>query len=236
VEPLIVAGSQWSSTTSLSTVIMAHRLRETFVDELLLDVPQVAEVIWDQRDNRWDTGSRAMLAGLDHGCDYHMVIQDDAVVCRDLVPGVRHMLDRLSERTEPPTPLCLYLGHKYRETDQFGENVSWVRTTLGSGVAVVMPTEFIAEAVAFGNLRTHIDNYDVRLSGWLCHRGIDVWHSWPSLVDHRNSPSLVPKRGMRSRYARNFIGKEVSALDFDPTGSVAELSDRVFHSSIRRSP
>ena len=52
---------------------------------------------------------------------------------------------------------------------------------------------------------------------------IPVWYPWPSLVDHRESPSLVPGRGHSGRVAHQFIGVDTSALTIDFSGSVLRL-------------
>lgn len=60
---------------ALSVAVMAHPARAAFVDELtgLLDRP--AKVVWDERQDRWDTGRRAMLA-YDPACTHHLVVLD----------------------------------------------------------------------------------------------------------------------------------------------------------------
>ena len=44
----------------ISVAVMAHRKRARFVDELTARLP--ARVVWDQKNNRRDTGRRAWLA------------------------------------------------------------------------------------------------------------------------------------------------------------------------------
>jgi hypothetical protein len=81
------------------------------------------------------------------------------------------------------------------------------------GVGVVMPVELIPDLVAWGDEHPEVANYDLRMGQWIAQQGITVWYPWPSLVDHRHSPSLVPGRSSaKSRHAYRFIGANASAL------------------------
>ena len=79
------------------------------------------------------------------------------------------------------------------------------------GVGIVMPVEFIEPMVAWCD-RLTIPNYDMRQSHWLRAHGIKVWYPYPSLVDHRDSPSLIEGRNGRRRALR-FVGADRSALE-----------------------
>lgn len=117
-------------------------------------------------------------------------------------PAVRLMVDSATERTS-----WLVMKH-----------INW-------GVGIVVPTLQIPEMIAYCDTR-NIANYDLKLSKWFESRPSEsrpeVWCPWPNLVDHRDSPSLVPGRtGIRHAY--NFIGKDKSALDVDWSGGKIRL-------------
>jgi len=212
---------------SVSVAIMAHRKREAFVPGLMAALDRPADVVWDRRDDRWDTGRRAMLS-FDPSATHHAVIQDDAIVCRDLIAGI----ERALEHVPPGTPLCLYAGRlrPFREAvqrlvDRTREDTSWLAMgQMHWGVGIVMPTELIKDAIAWGDGRPDIPNYDWRLSCWLGLQGIPVWYPWPSLVDHRDSPSLVPGR-VGARHAHRFVGADASALDLRWDGGVVSIPE-----------
>lgn len=222
------------NAVKLSVTIMAHPRRSSMVAELsdLLDITPT--VVWDHCEDRWDTGRRAWLAH-DPSATHHMMIQDDAVVCQDLHAGVARLIGHLSaSRQADPIFMCLYLGHKYRKAPRaFDGETSWLHTTLGSGVAIVAPTQHIREMIRFADQIPQTQNYDLRLGKWLFRRKIPVWHPWPSLVDHHESESLVPGRGSKSRCAWNFIGTEASALDFNPDNNIGVIPDRVYDRAIQ---
>lgn len=214
---------------SMSVVLMAHPKREAFVPSLLASLDRPAKVVWDERNDRWDTGARAMRA-YDPACSHHLVVQDDAIVCRDLVAGLEKALAYVPEPDR--TPLCLYIGRgkpfqysmAQATTVAERDRASWVRMTqIHWGVGIVMPTGLIDEMADWCDTRDEIANYDRRMSRWVGHKGLAVYYTWPSLVDHRISPSLVEGRQAKGRHAHRFIGASTSALEKRWDGPVIEL-------------
>lgn len=200
---------------TLSVAIMAHRQRAQFIPPLLdrLGLDDGA-VVWDERGDRWHTGRRSMLA-YDTEASHHLVVQDDAVVPRDLVAGVTQALGRVPA----DSPMCLYIGktRKFwtamaRSGLQAPRTPAWLAMgQIHWGVGIVMPTHLIEPMVAWGDQHPEVENYDKRLSRWCEHKGLTVYYPWPSLVDHRESPSLVQGRQARGRRAQRFIGADASA-------------------------
>lgn len=222
----------------LSVAMMAHPARAASVERILsaldrIDVP----VVWDRKNDRHDTGRRAMLS-YDPEADYHAVIQDDVLVCRDLCAGLERALDYLPA----DVPLCGYASRvlpyrrlidkalqKHRHT-----HISWLTMhTLNWGPLVVVPTDAIPDMIAHYDALTGVPNYDRRLSRyWSLVRRSRIWYTWPSLVDHADGPSLVEGRGGtdrtrtagRPRVAHTFLGEDASALDVDWSGEAVNLS------------
>jgi hypothetical protein len=209
----------------VSVAIMAHPRRSGFIPELQAALDRPATVAWDDGSNsRWGTGRRALLA-YDPAASHHLVLQDDSVIPRDLVAGLEAALQHAPE----DVPVCLYVGkvRPYREmvTEYVrrARDASWlVMDRINWGVALVFPTSIIDELVAYCDTQT-IPNYDSRMSKWFEAKRIPVWYPFPSLVDHRESPSLVPGRGHSGRVAHRFIGADASALDIDYSGQVLRL-------------
>lgn len=209
----------------ISCAIMAHPSRADFIPSIVDTLDDVAQVVWDERNDRWDTGRRSMLA-YDRKATHHLVIQDDAILCADLVAGLTVALNHVPA----DAPVGLYVGSlrpRYMQVD-----VAWQRARRSGspwlvmegpwwGVGVVVPTDQIRAMVSWGDLHPEIANYDRRMARFFKERDIDCWYTVPSLIDHRSGhPSLIPGR-TGHRTARTFIGKGVSALSVEWAAQLA---------------
>lgn len=208
----------------LAVSIMAHQKRKAFIPSLVKDLGGDIPVVWDRINNRWDTGRRALLAHEQTPDATHvMVIQDDAVVSKALPQGVSKAL----ESTPRDVVLGLYVGRSrpFKEsmshiTRAITPDTKWlIMSQLHWGVGVVVPVKYINDLVTWCDDRPNIPNYDKRMSRWFQLNGVKVWYPWPSLVDHRISPSLVRGRTSSDRYAVKFIGADKSAMDYDWSGT-----------------
>lgn len=207
----------------ISVAVMAHRSRERLVVDLVQSIDADVFVAWDQRNNEWDTARRALLG---YGAArWHVVLQDDAVVCRDLVAGLTEALTRLdiarNEYRPPPNAMVsLYFGqakpyggrHARTARRADDEGCGWVRLPqLHWGVGLALPVPLIDEVVRVGD-RTHVLEYDRRLSTVARKMSMPVWYTWPSLVEHGDVPSLLRHDGGEHRRAHRFEGVDWSAL------------------------
>lgn len=213
---------------TLSAAVMAHPRRAAQVDELRSRLDRPVPVVWDQINDRHDTGVRALEA-FDPTASHHLVVQDDALVCRDLLAGI----ERASKYVPQDAPLCLYIGRvkPFRErvnrlVSRAGSDVSWIRMQgLYWGVGIVIPTGHLPTLTEWfrGSAGQQITNYDRRVSRWYEEQHIPVWYPWPSLVDHRGDDSLVSGHGP-GRHAHRFLGAQCSALDVDWSGAVEDMT------------
>lgn len=203
---------------TLSVKIMAHPKREAFIPELVSRLGlQDSDVIWDNDNTRWHTGRRAWQA-IDQDADWGMVVQDDALVCQDLIPGLEVALDHLPEIgvVSPYIGTRRPSASKVEQAVQDAKNAdaSWVKMpSLNWGVAIVLPTKIINGMVRWCNLQRY-PQYDRRIGRYAIDvEKLNTWCPWPSLVDHRDSASLVGHG--TGRKAHKFIGQDASALDLD---------------------
>ena len=214
----------------LSASIMAHPDRAGLVDRLQSALDRDIPVAWDERGDRWDTGSRAWRMA-DPDADYHLVIQDDAIPCRDLLAGLERALDELPE---PGHPVSLYVGKVKPFSAVVTAMVNQAATTptswlsmpdLNWGVGIAMPVKHVEPALDWGEAnKRRIANYDMRLSRYFCHEGLWTYYTWPSLVDHDDGPSLIDHGS--GRHAHRFLGRDQSALDVDWTGTCLEMDPK----------
>lgn len=184
---------------------MAHPARAAFVDELLPRLPG-ASVVWDETGDRWDTGRRSMLA-FDPAALFHLVVQDDALLCPDFLEIASEQLAGLGVL---PGPVAFYAGRtnpRLRLLMQHAANLcqQWVRYPGPYwGVAVAVRTADIPDMIRWGDEQYDIPNYDRRMARYFERdRGLLCYYSAPSLVQHRThgNPSLIEGRGWRGRSA-----------------------------------
>lgn len=206
---------------SVSFTIMAHPARGLFVKNLMREIPS-AEVCWAEDDIEWNTG-RASWELHDPHSDWHVVVQDDALVCKEFEATVTKALAAC-----PEGPVSLYAGKPFPEADRVGQSIARAKaagkhwfTMQGPvwGVCIAAPTKMIGDLLehAEGN---GVDPYDLKLATTFGRWGMPCWYSVPSLVDHRISPSMVNNLKVLDRQAHEWIGYHHGLkIDWD-TGDV----------------
>lgn len=230
--PLAWARVPKAREVRLSVAIMAHRKRERYMPYLLSKLQIDADrIVWDQKNDRWDTGRRSQLA-FDPEATHHVVVQDDALLCNDFKEGLVNAI-----RSKPDNPISLYTGkvrplgpfvqRMVNEADKLGR--TWIRMDGPLwGVAVCTPVKYIESMVTYCDKLVGIANYDMRMTKYFQSRSLKCYYTIPSLVSHRvgkDDPSLVPGRGSGdSRVAHRFIGEDASALDVKWTSGYVSRS------------
>lgn len=226
--------------TTLSVKIMAHEKRAHLVPELVERLGLTDDdVIWDRRNDRWDTGRRAWEA-VDQSAQWGCVIQDDALPCADFVAGMEKALERVPENVL----VSPYIGTRRPSKGKIDRVVleavaakaAFIEMpSLNWGVAITAPTRIIDGMLPWCD-RQDYPNYDRRIGRY----AIDVmrmntWCTFPSLVDHRDIPSLIGHGD--GRVAHHFIGAETSALSVDwDAGSVRMSASRTVARYVGGSP
>lgn len=208
---------------TVSASIMAHPSREAMVADLLDRLDRPVPVTWDERNDRYDTGVRAIRAH-DPAADWHVVIQDDVLPVPDLLAGIEAALAHVPAEC----PASFYIGRVRpfsqrveRAVSQAGDSVSFiVMDGIYWGPCIAVPTAAVPDVSAWWD-RSRVTNYDRRLSTWFARRNIRCWYSWPSLVDHRGVESLAHERASADRRAHRVAPG--SALDVDWTLGAAVM-------------
>jgi hypothetical protein len=180
----------------VSVTIMAHPKRQAWAEQLAdqLGCP----VVWDRHNNVWDTARRAWLSYLP-GTAHHLVVQDDAVLTDGLADNLPAVL---SARPGQPVSLATIgyrLKGRLREWEQTAaRHERWFPLETGvATVALAVPTVDIPKMIADCD-RMGSKHDDVRIASWFRQQCRPVWHTVPSLVDHRDSdvnPTLVAGNG-----------------------------------------
>lgn len=209
----------------VSASVMAHPQRELEVGRLLSALDRPVPVAWDDEgppsgnaDRVWRTARRGWQMA-DPEADWHVLLQDDAVPCADLLAG----LERALAYVPPDAVVSAYLGTgrnvpirweaMARAADTAG--ATWVRSLkVMWGVCLILPVGLIPEMIIYADRRASVPD-DMRVAGWADKTRREVWYPWPSLVDHLTIPSLT-KHKARERVARRWHSG--SALEINWTG------------------
>jgi hypothetical protein len=206
---------------------MAHPDRGEQVIELLAALDRTVAISWDMEgppsgnaDRIW-RAARTVWSLADPDADYHVLIQDDALVCADYLAGLERALAYVPEgaivspylgtgRMAPPR-----WDHLTARADAIG--ASWVRAErVLWGVSLVVPTRDVPEMIEWCDRRYGVPD-DMRVGAWAKRANREVWYPWPSLVDHRTIPSLTKHKAADRVARRHHTG---SALDLCWDGPV----------------
>ena len=185
----------------LSVSIMAHKKRSDMIPYLHEKLGKV-RVVWDRKNNLWDTCRRAWLA-YDKTAEFHCVIQDDALVTDDFYKKAEKFLteDRILSFY-----LSSFLETKVKNAIAKNENIVNA-TMIFNEVAICMPTKYIKEMVAYCDEREAQN--DQLISRWAGERAKAIYYPIPSLVSHRDTESIY-----RSNCNRPFPIRERKAIQF----------------------
>lgn len=189
-------------------------------------------IVWDQKQDRWDTGSRSMAVGTSAGADWHMVVQDDVILCDGFVQEAQKALAMVQDG-----PVAFYMGRGHLEglgTVQLVRRARqgayrWLRGRgpLWGPAVAIRPAD-IAPMLEWGDARQEPANYDLRMALYFRKIGRTCLYSIPSLVDHRtghHNPSLVPGRGSSSGRRAAWFEQKPARLG-DWTAAALTLDER----------
>jgi len=187
---------------------MMHPSRAQYRDYLLEKLADFGEVkiAMDCGKGILDTCRRAWEM-YDASADYHLVIQDDAII------GKNFKENAIKEITaHPGCAFSFYFGNRKRflktakKADANGGiEMHWVSW----GVAICLPTRIIPGLIDFfGTIKGRLINHDdTAIANYLQKIKMPVWYPMPALVDHRQEKSLVESNPDGGRQAYKFLGE-----------------------------
>ena len=194
----------------LSISVMAHPSREKFFPYLKKKLGESVPFSIDHNsEGVWPNAKKAWAMALDgEQALYHVVIQDDAVVCDNFLERAEGVVrDAIRRCKTSEIAISFYFGKRGNLTDESKKALERGFATRQSptwGVAICLPVSHIAPMIEYGN-RFNVPQDDYRIGMYLKKKGIRVYFPMPSLIDHRTSletPSLVGDPGkFRCAYA-----------------------------------
>jgi hypothetical protein len=187
---------------NLSVCILHHPKRAHLLpylkEKLGADVP----VCIDKHNNLL-VNSRRAWAGYDPGADFHLVLDDDAIIGSHFYERVNSIL------TSTECAYSLYWGGLEASPVELLKGCK-VWHVIRWGVAIILPTKYITEMLEYtATIQRMPENraFDTRISMYCEYRHIPVYYPLPCFVDHNsNEPSLAGNFG-RGRKSKYFIGE-----------------------------
>lgn len=196
----------------VSVSIQAHPTREAGVQYLKAKLGDVA-VAYDEKSNVWDTRRRALQLH-DEDAEFHLIVQDDAVICADFFPRLEEVLKHgdglaysLFYRDKPGVA---WPRKAMREAARAGLAQGWFTfPRLQFGVGIVLPTRIIPDLITFVDEIVDTDKQDdLFMNEYLVAHNMETLYPLPSLVDHRHDgESMIGHGPNGNRVARWFVGE-----------------------------
>lgn len=173
----------------LSIVIMAHPKRKAFIPYLVERLGKDTKVVYDRKNNVWDTCRRAWLAQ-DRTCEYGVVIQDDAIVCNNF----RKRAGKILSSQQGDFIFSFFAGQMMgaRINRALKQGKNFVTSgMIFNEVALCMKTEYIDAMVKWCDERNA--QTDQEIGRWARMKRLSIFYPIPSLIDHRVGESIYRK-------------------------------------------
>ncbi len=183
----------------ITATVMAHPKRQDRARELHIELMQYpfadTSITFDEVNEEWHTGKRALLAGVGKG-DFHVVIQDDAILTPDFYENIENAIKALDIKTifSLYTGTSRPLGRRVKAAVDKSPDGSWLRHhQLFWGVGIVIPTDHILPMLEF--VEDIQLQYDNKIGEFYCQNGLPVYYCIPSLVDHDDAAGSLLGHG-----------------------------------------
>lgn len=175
---------------NIQYAIMGHVSRSTYVDDLKFDLNTQRASIDDGTLGVWGNARKTWQL-ISETSDYGIVIQDDAILC-----------DKFKDKAE------LFIEQNYGHVISFyfgdsRKSFKYLRPTkfdapLYHAVALAIPSKEIADMIQYCDQKPEAIGDDMKIRRWLISQNRICRYSNPSLVQHRDIPSIVnPEKPLR---------------------------------------
>ena len=195
------------SNLKLSISIMAHPSRKKFFPYLFEKLENCPLAI-DEGWGLWENAKRAWKL-YDPEADYHVVIQDDALVCKNFGKRALEVLGHSEKVFRSRPHICNFyydqmLAPKATNKDSDGTEYI-IRSRVHWAVAICFPVNQIEKMIKYCD-ELKIKGDDERITQFLKSEHLKVYFPIPCLVDHRTDvPSLAGTKSPTERKAWRYI-------------------------------
>jgi len=175
---------------NIDYIIMAHKSRKEHYERLANQFDDIKLCIDYQNQGAWAIAKQAWDMA-DKDSDYTIVIQDDALLCHNFQEKAEQFIEQHKGHV-----ISFYYGdnpqaHKEIKPDYFD-------TILNHAVCLAIPTAEIPGMIQYCDFQPECTGDDMKIRRWLITNGRTCRYSNPSLVQHRDIPSIVdPDKPLR---------------------------------------
>ena len=169
---------------NIDIVVMAHTSRIGYLYSIYEQIDGEPKIVIDDGTfGVWGNAKRAW-GMIDPKSQYGVVIQDDAILCDDF----KHRCEKfLSEHNGHM--VSFYFGESKKTFKYL--RPKYFDAPLYHAVALAIPTHQIPDMIKYCDTRTEVDGDDMKIKRWLISQNRTCRYSNPSLVQHRDIPSIV---------------------------------------------
>lgn len=164
---------------------MTHYKRVRHLVHLIEQISQQSKIDYkittDYNNDLWSNAKKAWR--LNDNKKYHMVLQDDIVICDGFFDVIDELLDIIGN--DFGLTLCGHFGGQIQMC--LDRQIYWVKTNIVRGAqALVLPTKWIEDWINWcDNNMVSLRNDDIRLENWLRHTNNHIYGTMPTLVTHK---------------------------------------------------
>lgn len=204
----------------ISIAIMAHPVRSKKAHILrarLKNMPfSSVKIVFDENNDEWSTGVRSWRS-YDPIADWHIVIQDDAIISDYFYENVLKYLQNAPEQTAVSfyygrtKPFARHTDSAYKKAMMVG--AQWISCkTLLWGVCIAQPTSAIQSMLQYCDQNHKSMLYDNRIGEYYRSKKQKVYYTMPSLCDHDDEQSLVGHDVKTARVAYSYSSLPVDKV------------------------
>lgn len=187
---------------NISVTVMAHPKRKKAAEALELQLNEYpfseVSITWDELNDEWDTGSRALKRGAGTK-GWHIVLQDDAILTPCFYDNIVGAIINVPEKVL----ISLYVGtsrpmpSRVKLAVEKAKYATWLRHfMLLWGVGILIPSDHIEPLLEFVSDRE--EAYDIRVGMFYTRNRLSIYYTMPSLVGHDDAVGSLLGHGLNS--------------------------------------
>jgi len=157
---------------NITVTVMAHPKRKVAAEALELELSKYpfadVSITWDEVNEEWETGARALRGG-SADCGWHLVVQDDAILSPDFYNNIVGAIAAAPSKSliSLYTGTARPLGKRVKNAVDKAYHATWLQYWL-----------------LLWGVADREELYDTRIGIFYQRNRLPIYYTMPSLVDH----------------------------------------------------